>query len=327
VRERLVFLAVLVAAAGLGALLVLPRARREPDPPAPSAPPPEPPAPVVTASAAPDAGPPKPPPLPDYVRINPQSRAVCGEGMLLVDGIYCPYVGHKCTKFLIEDRDVCERYAPDVLCEGRLQHRRYCMDEYEYPNMEGVVPAVMTDWNDARRACAAEGKRLCTTEEWEFACEGPQMWPYPYGIDRDPAACNIDRRYTLPEMEAFSDPWKISAEVERLDKRVPSGSRPRCISPFGVRDMTGNVDEWVENQKGKVDDKPYRSTLKGGYWGPIRARCRPQTSTHNEWFSFYQVGFRCCKDAEGSASVEPAAREIYIPRKQRMQEPPGKASP
>ena len=328
-HERLIFAAVLAAAAGVGALLVFPRARPDPEPPTPIEPPPATPAPTASASAsaAPDAGPAPPPPLPDYVRINPGSRASCGEGMLLVDGIYCPYVGHACKKFLIEERDVCDRYAPDVLCEGRLQHRRYCMDQYEYPNVEGVVPAVMTDWNDARRACAVEGKRLCTTEEWEFACEGPQMWPYPYGTDRDSTACNIDRDYTLPEMEAFSDPWKISSEVERLDKRVPSGSRPRCISPFGVRDMTGNVDEWVENLHGKVDDKPYRSSLKGGYWGPIRARCRPMTSTHNEWFAFYQVGFRCCKDAPGSAAVEPAPREVYIPRKHRMADPPRKPTP
>ena len=326
-RERFIFLAVLVAAAGLGALLVFPRARDAPEPPPPSQPPIDASLPDAAPSAVVDAGPAPPPPLPDYVRINPESAAACGAGMVLVDGIYCPYVGHTCTKFLYEERDVCDRYAPDVLCEGRLLHRRYCMDVFEYPNVEGVVPAVMVDWNDARRACAVEGKRLCTTEEWEFACEGPEMWPYPYGIDRDSTACNIDRVYTLPEMEAFSDPWKISAEVDRLDKRVPSGSRPRCISPFGVRDMTGNVDEWVDNPKGKVEDKPYRSTLKGGYWGSIRARCRPQTSSHNEWFSFYQVGFRCCKDTAGSAPVEPAAREIHIPRKQRMAEPPRRPTP
>ena len=70
--------------------------------------------------------------------------------------------------------------------------------------------------------------------------------------------------------------------------------------------------ERSSNKNGKVDDKPYKSTLKGGYWGPIRARCRPITSTHNEWFSFYQVGFRCCKDAGGSA-VEKAPPSAYIP--------------
>jgi hypothetical protein len=326
-RDRLVLLAVLAAAAALAALLVLRRPRPAPDGPQeePSTEAPD--FPVVSAapppSALPDAG---PPPVPDYVRVDPESRAACGEGMVLVDGIYCPYVGHTCTRFLIEERDVCERYAPDVLCEGRLQHRRYCVDVYEYPNLAGVVPAVMVDWNDARRACAVEGKRLCTTEEWEFACEGSQMWPYPYGVDRDATACNIDRPWTEPNLPAFSDPWKVSAEVERLDQRVPSGSRPRCVSPFGVHDMTGNVDEWVENLAGKTDDKPYRSTLKGGYWGPIRARCRPITSTHNEWFSFYQVGFRCCRDAKGGAPISPAPG-AFIPRRQRMAEPPPRPAP
>ena len=67
--------------------------------------------------------------------------------------------------------------------------------------------------------------------------------------------------------------------------------------------MTGNVDEWVVNERhfepvepGKK--RPYISGLKGGYWGPIRARCRPATTSHNEWFRFYQVGFRCCSDAK-----------------------------
>ena len=57
------------------------------------------------------------------------------------------------------------------------------------------------------------------------------MWPYPYGTRRDATACNIDRAYTLPEMEAFSDPRKVSEEVERLDKRVASGALPRCVNP------------------------------------------------------------------------------------------------
>jgi hypothetical protein len=329
-RERLVLFAVLVGAAALALLLVLPRARREPEPapPASASSAEEPPPPVrPPVPREPDAGPRAPPPLPDYVRVDPQSLAVCGAGMVLVDGIYCPYVGHACQKFMIEERDVCERYAPEVLCEGRLQHRRFCVDVFEYPNLEGVVPAVMVDWNDARRACAVEGKRLCTVEEWEFACEGPQMWPYPYGTERDATACNIDRTYTLPEMEAFSDPWKISGEVERLDQRIPSGSLPRCVSPFGVRDMTGNVDEWVDNQSGTTSDKPFRSTLKGGYWGPIRARCRPITSTHNEWFSFYQVGFRCCRDAAGGGAMTPAPPSVHVPRRHRMAEPPARPTP
>jgi hypothetical protein len=38
----------------------------------------------------------------------------------------------------------------------------------------------------------------------------------------------------------------------------------------------------------------------------VRTRCRPVTTAHNEVFSFYQIGFRCCADAPSSAAAKPA---------------------
>jgi formylglycine-generating enzyme len=222
----------------------------------------------------------------------------CPEGMLLVEGEYCPYVGHRCLEWIDEKQDRCQRYDPKPLCEGRIQKRRFCMDRYEYPNEKGVYPVVMASFVDAEQACKAEGKRLCTSSEWTFACEGEEKRPYPYGAERDPTACNIDRPYRFPDMQAFSYDQKISSEIERLDQRVPSGSMDRCVSPFGVHDMTGNVDEWVVNERPNPEKNIDISALKGGYFGPIRARCRPMTNSHNRWFRFYQVGFRCCSGAD-----------------------------
>jgi sulfatase modifying factor 1 len=313
-QQKLVYPALLMLTATLTAVVLAPRRDDEGDGGAPSEASPAPTGSAVTGGAGPEASTepveqeaeaeataPPAPPLPSYVQKNPDSERACGAGMILVDGVYCPYVAHRCEKFLNEERDVCAEYAAEVMCEGALEHKRFCIDEYEYPNLVGVKPVVMADWNDAGRACAVEGKRLCSTSEWEFACEGPQMWPYPYGIDRDAEACNIDQEYPFPDFESFSHPFRIVKEIDRLDQRVRSGERTRCVSPFGVRDMTGNVDEWVDNPKGGRIDKPFRSTLKGGYWGPIRARCRPITSSHNEWFRFYQVGFRCCANAKSEA--------------------------
>jgi formylglycine-generating enzyme len=227
------------------------------------------------------------------------SPGPCPEGMLLVEGEYCPYVGHRCLEWIDEKRDRCKRYHDKPICEGRLESRRFCIDRYEYPNQAGVYPAVMVSWVEAAAACRAEGKRLCTSSEWTFACEGVEKRPYPYGSERDPGACNIDRPYRMPELEAFSHDRKISSEVERLDQRAASGSMQRCVSPFGVQDMTGNVDEWVVNERPDPDKGIDVSGLKGGYFGPIRARCRPMTNSHNRWFRFYQVGFRCCAEPSG----------------------------
>jgi hypothetical protein len=68
--------------------------------------------------------------------------------------------------------------------------------------------------------------------------------------------------------------------------------------------MAGNVDEWVVNERGSTTTTPYISGLKGGYWGPVRNRCRPMTTDHNQWHSGYQIGFRCCVDAR-SAEIPP----------------------
>lgn len=229
----------------------------------------------------------------------PAESGVCGPDMLLVDGIWCPYVGHRCVEWIEENRDRCRRYDEKILCEGTKVAKRFCIDRYEYPNQAGAYPAVMTSWVEAEQACRAEGKRLCTESEWTFACEGEQKLPYPYGFERKADVCNIDRHYHNPEFSAFSHDRLISDEVSRLDQRVASGSMPACVSPFGVHDMTGNVDEWVVNEDPQLDKDEDVSSLKGGYWGPIRARCRPVTNSHNRWFRFYQVGFRCCSDPKG----------------------------
>jgi hypothetical protein len=78
------------------------------------------------------------------------------------------------------------------------------------------------------------------------------------------------------------------------------------VSPYGVYDMTGNVDEWVLNEDGSIMGPEYESGLKGGYWARVRNRCRPMTTDHNRWHSGYQIGYRCCSNAQSlRATAEP----------------------
>jgi hypothetical protein len=321
-RNSLVFPVILAAAAALSALLLVPRAREEENRPAIEPPTAAPSVAVTVIPVAPEPPKPPPPPPPAYVRIDPSSAASCPENMLLVNGIYCPFVGHRCRRFASEADDICQSFAPEVLCEGRLQERRFCVDVFEYPNLEGARPAMMVSFDDARRACALEGKRLCTVEEWEFACEGTQMWPYPYGTERDPEACNIDRPPTIPEASLLSSPRSMAEAIERVDERSPSGAHPRCISPFGARDMTGNVAEWVENPTAAFEDKPI-AAVKGGSFQRSRARCRPLVTPPSEPIPLLGVGFRCCADAKGSGRAVSVARpNVRVPRKQVMEKSP-----
>jgi hypothetical protein len=175
----------------------------------------------------------------------------------------------------------------------------FCIDRFEYPNQRGAYPWIMVDWVEAKELCSREHKRLCTEAEWTFACEGEEAMPYPYGYERDDTACVIDRPWRQVDAEALvpRDSQRALAEVDRLWQGEPSGARPRCRSPFGVYDMTGNVDEWTAS----VVPGERASILKGGYWGPVRTRCRASTRAHGEDFLFYQQGFRCCADSRPSA--------------------------
>ena len=168
----------------------------------------------------------------------------------------------------------------------------FCIDRFEYPNAIGQNPIIVVTFHEAEALCKKEQKRLCTENEWTFACEGEEARPYPYGYTRDESACVIDHTWR-PFTEGALQPRdgeRARAELDRLWQGEPSGSRPKCRSPFGAYDLTGNVDEWTRS----VNPTGYSSILKGGYWGPVRARCRPATRAHNEDFIDYQQSFRCC---------------------------------
>ncbi len=222
----------------------------------------------------------------------------CPTGMIEVEGEYCPYVEQLCMHWLDPPNALpklrCGEFRQTPACRPKTQHEHFCIDRFEWPNRAGAIPPVSMSWLEARASCEAIGKRLCNDDEWTLACEGSEHLPYPYGYARNDKACNIDRRYIFPDPVVYDDLHTRAAEVARLLQVEPSGARESCVSPYGVHDMTGNVDEWVKNETGKCS--PHCSGLKGGYWGPIRARCRPMTTFHGEGYSYYQNGFRCCAD-------------------------------
>ena len=224
---------------------------------------------------------------------------------------FCTDMRRKCIKDEYDRPNritICHEFEPAANeCVGKRVALDFCIDHYEYPNEKGAHPPWMVDWYEAMGFCAARDKRLCYESEWVAACEGPEETPFPYGWVRSSEKCNIDNRWVDPDLgKIYSENPAISRpELERLDRSVPSGSKPGCVSGFGVYDMTGNFDEWVLADEDRPEKRSVFAALKGGAWGHVRNACRPVTTSHEPEFRYYFVSLRCCKD--------PASRKPFVP--------------
>jgi formylglycine-generating enzyme len=223
--------------------------------------------------------------------------------MKLVDGEYCTDVDHKCLREWFDKSNkkvICEEFEPTAKCVGQKVKRRYCIDEYSWPNVKGERPEVMNNFYQAQVKCAAVGKRMCTESEWTLACEGPEMKPFPYGFKRDATKCNGDHMWDEPDMKkvAKRDP----KELARLWKGVRNGAQPECVSDYGIADLPGNTDDVVASESFKQGDfrGKFDSVHSGGPWYKgVRNQCRPKIYTHDEGFYYYFLSFRCCAEPDG----------------------------
>lgn len=234
------------------------------------------------------------------------NRGACPAGMVDIKGSYRATTGEgdalqksTCKKWINKDfPERCAEFDREAwrkeIDKLPAQPMHYCIDRYEYPNRKGEYPMILIDWREAGALCSAQNKRLCSEVEWTFACEGEEALPYPYGYLRDVDACVVDKgwRQFFGGFQRGNPDKSAILELDYLWQGVPSGTKPKCKSPFGVYDMIGNIDEWTVSSYGGR-----KSILKGGYWGPVRTRCRPSTRAHSEDHAFYQQGLRCCANA------------------------------
>lgn len=171
--------------------------------------------------------------------------------------------------------DVADPYCIDIYEASRTDATAgdAGIDDSTATSREGVLPWRVLDNETADQACRAAGKWLCTPEEWEYACRGPNDTVYAYGEDYEMETCN--------GLEAFG---------EGNHHVTPTGSFEECTNAFGVYDMSGNLWEHTSDGDG--------TTVRGGayncYSPEARLRC---DYIPGNWVPT-ALGFRCCKSRE-----------------------------
>ncbi|MDB4942971.1 MAG: Serine/threonine kinase [Labilithrix sp.] len=193
-----------------------------------------------------------------------------------------------------------ERKIYDPLCNARD------------PEGKATYPINCIDWELSGAYCAAQGGRLPTEAEWEFATRGSDGRRFPWGDDRPTGghlnACGKEcvawgkkNNEEVTAMYAADDGFATTA---------PVGSFPAGSSPFGLVDVVGNVWEWASDWYAPYTDAAQTNpigaatgterVLRGGAWNggdvawvrpTYRFKTPPGLRSHG-------IGFRCAKDAK-----------------------------
>ena len=235
----------------------------------------------------------------DEHEVLPDLAPVCPDGMVEIDGNYCPKTDELCLYWVTIDgkrtdimTDRCGEFRRPVHCLMTPIHKHFCMAKYEGQNRKGELPRDWTSYNMAKKLAEADGNRLCTDSEWITAASGDEYRPLPYGDGfHRTHECNIDQHSHGVDIMHVSDPNSEGAAILRSHV-VPSGSMDRCISSTGVMDLAGNLDETLTHESGI----PYVSCLMGGFWGGVRNRSTAKTTSHSPDFTWYEESYRMCHD-------------------------------
>lgn len=154
-------------------------------------------------------------------------------------------------------------------------------------------PMNCVSWSAARNYCSWAGKRLPSEAEWERAAGGGQGINYPWG--NAAPSCKLTCRKEKEDGCGTKMPCGV-------------GEKDGDVSPAGVRDMGGNVSEWVEDgyDSSYYDKCPRlrphgvtdadRKSVRGGdfvdLFDPLRVVSRDRLSPE---LRSVTVGFRCAR--------------------------------
>ena len=171
-------------------------------------------------------------------------------------------------------------------------------DDSYATSQAGVMPWKVSEQSEARTACEAAGKRLCTADEWYTTCIGPGETAYAYGNSYEATTCN--------GIDASCDCHGSTSESCACDEQggpyagcyydcggsygmEATGSRSGCTNAFGVWDLNGNLWEYV--------DSSAEYPVRGGAYNCGDSAAYHRCDYEPGWNPSAR-GFRCCHDGQ-----------------------------